>query len=87
MTLFGSFHILLPLKSNFLLSKNGDRIHDSSFWFKRFYLKGIVPPGITMTDFCHSGIPYTMVELTGMVLFILFPHIALWLPIVLLGSS
>ena len=50
------------------------------FGFNLFYLKGIVPPGISMADIYRSVIPYTMVELTGMILVIIFPQIALWLP-------
>ena len=57
------------------------------FGFNLFYLKGIVPPGITMADIYRSVIPYTMVELTGMIIIIIFPQIAVWLPTLLLGSS
>jgi len=56
------------------------------FGFNLFYLKGIVPPGISMADIYRSVIPYTMVELTGMILVIIFPQIALWLPTLLLGG-
>jgi len=56
------------------------------FGFNLFYLKGIVPPGITMGDIYRSVIPYTAVELTGMILVIIFPQIALWLPTLLLGG-
>ncbi|MBS3732816.1 MAG: TRAP transporter large permease subunit [Desulfobacterales bacterium] len=50
------------------------------FGFNLFYLKGIVPAGITMGDIYRSVIPYTLVELGGLVLIIIFPQIALWLP-------
>ena len=50
------------------------------FGFNLFYLKGIVPPGITMADIYRSVIPYTLVESTGLALVMLFPQIALWLP-------
>ena len=50
------------------------------FGFNLFYLKGIVPPGITMGDIYRSVIPYTLVELTGMVIVMIFPQIAVWLP-------
>ncbi|MBW2322491.1 MAG: TRAP transporter large permease subunit [Deltaproteobacteria bacterium] len=55
------------------------------FGFNLFYLKGIVPPGITMGDIYRSIIPYTAVELTGLILIMIFPQIALWLPRILLG--
>ena len=50
------------------------------FGFNLFYLKGIVPPGITMGDIYRSVIPYTLVELTGLGLVMIFPAIATWLP-------
>jgi TRAP-type mannitol/chloroaromatic compound transport system permease large subunit len=43
-------------------------------------LKGIVPKGISMGDIYKSVIPYTLVELTGLVIIMLFPQIAVWLP-------
>ncbi len=50
------------------------------FGFNLFYLKGIVPPHITMGDIYRSIIPYTFVELTGMIIVMIFPQIAIWLP-------
>jgi len=50
------------------------------FGFNLFYLKGIVPTGISMSDIYKSVIPYTLVELTGLVIIMLFPQIAVWLP-------
>ena len=50
------------------------------FGFNLFYLKGIVPPGINMADIYRSVIPYALVELAGMILIMIFPEIALWLP-------
>jgi tripartite ATP-independent transporter DctM subunit len=54
------------------------------FGFNLFYLKGIVPKGITMTDIYRSVIPFTIVESTGLVLVMIFPWIATWLPYKLL---
>ncbi len=50
------------------------------FGFNLFYLKGIVPPGISMADIYRSVVPYTLVELTGLALVMIFPGIATWLP-------
>jgi tripartite ATP-independent transporter DctM subunit len=50
------------------------------FGFNLFYLKGIVPRGITMIDIYRSVIPYTLVESAGLALVMIFPQIALWLP-------
>src|SRR5210317_51376 len=54
------------------------------FGFNLFYLKGIVPPGITMGDIYRSVIPYTLVESFGLAMVMIFPQIALWLPNLLL---
>jgi len=50
------------------------------FGFNLFYLKGIVPPGISMGDIYRSVIPYTIVESSGLALVMIFPQIAVWLP-------
>ena len=53
------------------------------FGFNLFYLKGVAPPDVTMGDIYRSVIPYTVVELIGLVLILIFPAIALWLPSIL----
>ncbi len=45
-----------------------------------FYLKGVVPEGITMGDIYRSVLPFVGVQAIGMILIIIFPQIALWLP-------
>jgi TRAP-type mannitol/chloroaromatic compound transport system permease large subunit len=50
------------------------------FGFNLFYMKGVVPPSISMMDIYRSVIPFTFVELFGLVLVMIFPQIALWLP-------
>lgn len=50
------------------------------FGMNLFYLKGIVPSWISMGDIYRSVIPFTLVELTGLVLVMIFPGIATWLP-------
>jgi TRAP-type mannitol/chloroaromatic compound transport system permease large subunit len=54
------------------------------FGFNLFYLKGIAPPGVTMSDIYRSVIPYTAVEIAGLALIMVFPGVALWLPGVLM---
>ncbi len=54
------------------------------FGFNLFYLKGIVPSGITMADIYRSTIPYTLVLILGMILIMIFPWIATWLPSIIL---
>jgi tripartite ATP-independent transporter DctM subunit len=50
------------------------------FGFNLFYMKGIVPPSISMGDIYRSVIPFTIVESTGLALVMIFPAIATWLP-------
>ncbi|ASM71898.1 MULTISPECIES: TRAP transporter large permease [Roseobacteraceae] len=50
------------------------------FGFNLFYLKGVAPPDVTMGDIYTSVIPYVIVTLIGVLLIILFPGIALYLP-------
>jgi tripartite ATP-independent transporter DctM subunit len=55
------------------------------FGFNLFYLKGIVPPSITMGDIYRSVIPFVIVESTGLAIVMIFPKIATWLPHVIFG--
>ncbi len=50
------------------------------FGFNLFYLKGIVPAGITMGDIYQSVTPYTLIMILGLVLIMLVPSLATWLP-------
>lgn len=45
-----------------------------------FYLKGVTPPGITLSDIFRSIWPYLGLQLVALGLVIAFPQIALWLP-------
>ena len=50
------------------------------FGFNLFYLKGVVPPSITMKDIYVSVIPFVLVEVVGIALIMMFPEIATYLP-------
>jgi len=50
------------------------------FGFNLFYLKGVVPPSITMKDIYVSVIPFVLVEIVGLALIMIFPEIATYLP-------
>ena len=50
------------------------------FGFNLFYLKGVVPPSVTMSDIYKSIIPFVLVEIVGIILIMIFPEIATWLP-------
>ncbi len=50
------------------------------FGFVLFWLKGIVPPDVTMGDIYRSIFPFTILQLIGLTLVIVFPQIGMWLP-------
>ena len=45
-----------------------------------FYLKGVAPPEVKITDIYKGVIPFISLQLTGLALCIIFPQIILWLP-------
>lgn len=50
------------------------------FGVNLFYMKSVAPPEITMGDIFHSSWPFVWVMLGGVILVLIFPDIALWLP-------
>jgi tripartite ATP-independent transporter DctM subunit len=50
------------------------------FGLTLFVVKGVAPEGTTMKDIYLSGLPFLLCDLVGMVLILIFPQIALWLP-------
>jgi len=54
------------------------------FGFNLFYMKSIVPDSITMIDIYKSVFPFVLLQALCLVLIIVFPQIALWLPSVLI---
>src|SRR4030095_1071983 len=45
-----------------------------------FYMKGTVPPGVTMKDVFRAMYPFVAWQVLGLFLCIYFPSISLWLP-------
>jgi tripartite ATP-independent transporter DctM subunit len=45
-----------------------------------FYMKGVVPKEITMVDLYKSAIPFVGIQALGLIIMMIFPEIALWLP-------
>ena len=45
-----------------------------------FVMKGVAPPGTTMRDIYVSAVPFMVCSLLLVVLLVLFPQLALWLP-------
>ncbi|MBA7687310.1 C4-dicarboxylate TRAP transporter large permease protein DctM [subsurface metagenome] len=50
------------------------------FGFNLFYLRGIVPEGITMGDIYRSVAPFILLQVIGLALVMIFPVLATWLP-------
>lgn len=50
------------------------------FGFALFYMKGVAPKEIKMHDIYKGVIPYIIIQLIGLMLILIFPAIALWLP-------
>lgn len=48
-----------------------------------FYLKGVTPPNIHLSDIYWSAIPFICLQLLAIILIILFPILALWAPLLL----
>lgn len=63
--------IALMLQTSFLTPPVG---------FSLFYLKGVVPKGVTIRDIYVGIIPFVLLQVTMVALCLLFPKLILWLP-------
>ena len=45
-----------------------------------FYMKGTVPPGVSMTDVYRGMYPFLILQVIGLFLCLYFPSLSLWLP-------
>jgi len=52
-----------------------------------FYLKGIVPPEIHVTDMFRGVVPYIVLQLIAISIIMFAPKIALWLPEMMIGFA
>ena len=50
------------------------------FGYALFYMKGVAPKGVTTADIYRASIPFALLQLTGLILCMIFPQIILWLP-------
>ncbi len=50
------------------------------FGFNLFIMKGIVPPDITMMDIYRSIMPFVFLQMVCLILLMIFPELATWLP-------
>ena len=54
------------------------------FGFSIFYLKGVAPPEITTAHLYKGVVPYVIIQLIALLIVVLWPDIALWLPKVII---
>jgi TRAP-type mannitol/chloroaromatic compound transport system permease large subunit len=45
-----------------------------------FYLKGVAPPHVKLTDIFSGSLPFVFMVFFTMILVYVFPQLALWLP-------
>jgi len=50
------------------------------YGFNLFYMKGIVPKDITTIDLYKSVVPFVIIQMIGLILVMIFPSIATWIP-------
>ncbi len=50
--------------------------------FALFYLKGICPPEVTLTDIYKGVVPFIILQLIGMLVIAFWPQLVIWLPAV-----
>ena len=55
------------------------------FGYNLFLMRAMAPKEITLIDIYRSIIPFVMVMLFGLIIMMMFPQIALWLPTTILG--
>ena len=55
--------------------------------FALFYLKGVCPPGVKLTDIYKGVVPFIILQLIGMFSLLMWPQISLWLPAVAYGTG
>jgi tripartite ATP-independent transporter DctM subunit len=55
------------------------------FGFNLFYLRGVAPPDISMTDIYRSVWPFVVLQATALAIIMIFPEAVMWLPRLALG--
>jgi len=54
--------------------------------FAIFYLKGVCPPDVKLTDIYKGVVPFIMLQLVGLLLVAFFPNLVTWLPAAAYGN-
>jgi len=55
------------------------------FGYALFYFKGVAPEGYTMGHIYRGIIPFVLLQLTGMIILVIFPGLVTWLPDIFFG--
>ncbi|MBJ3763733.1 TRAP transporter large permease subunit [Maribius pontilimi] len=55
------------------------------FGYALFYLRGVAPPEIPMSDIFKSALPFLFLQVVGLTLCMLYPQIITWLPRLVYG--
>lgn len=55
------------------------------FGYNLFYMHSVAPPEISMIDLYKAAVPFIFLQIFGLVLIVIFPQIALWLPQLIFG--
>ncbi|MBO6862963.1 MAG: TRAP transporter large permease subunit [Alphaproteobacteria bacterium] len=55
------------------------------FGYALFYLRGVAPPEIPMSDIFKSALPFLALQILGLVLCMMFPGLITWLPRLVYG--
>lgn len=55
------------------------------FGYALFYLRGVAPPEIPMSDIFKSALPFLGLQIVGLVLCMMFPDLITWLPRLVYG--
>ncbi|MCB1430539.1 MAG: TRAP transporter large permease subunit, partial [Nitratireductor sp.] len=53
--------------------------------FALFYMKAVAPPEIKIQQIYRGIIPFVLIQILAVILVMVFPELALWLPRTLLG--
>ncbi|MBY8974973.1 TRAP transporter large permease subunit [Rhodobacteraceae bacterium NNCM2] len=56
------------------------------FGFALFYMKGVAPSSVKMQEIYRGIIPFVCLQVTGMMIVLWFPQLALWLPSLVFGK-
>jgi TRAP-type mannitol/chloroaromatic compound transport system permease large subunit len=48
--------------------------------FALFYLKGVCPPEVRLSDIYRGVVPFILLQLLGLLILVFWPQLVLWLP-------